>query len=391
MAISDLVYIDSTGYHYADYPTFLAYVQNEYRGIYGADIYLEPDSQDGQFLAIMARGFYDAAALGGSVYGSFSPASAQGVGLSRVVKINGISRKIPTKSTVDVTIVGTATTEIAGGVVIDTLNQKWDLPSSVIIPGGGEITVTATAQVEGNLSAAINTVTGIFTPTQGWQTVTNPTIAVPGQAVETDAELRARQVVSVALPALTVLDATVGALYNLTGVTEVRPYENDTGSADSNGVPAHSVEMIVSGGTISEIAQTIAFKKTPGTGTAGDISTVVYDSRGVPATIKFSRPTDVPIKVRITLAAKVGWVSATYEPLIAAAVKAVADGFGIGNNVLITKLYQPAYLPGAAGQTYDLTSIEIAKVPDAFGTVNIPITYKQDASCSLVDITFVVT
>src|SRR4051812_22366331 len=106
MEITDLVYIDDTGYHFADYPTFLAWIQGKYRDIYGADVYLESDSQDGQLLAVIAKGFYDVAALGASVYNSFSPVTAQGVGLSRNVKLNGLSRGIPTKSSVDLVVVG---------------------------------------------------------------------------------------------------------------------------------------------------------------------------------------------------------------------------------------------------------------------------------------------
>ena len=50
MAISELIYIDSTGFHYPDYPTILAFYQSAYRAIYGADVYLEADSQDGEWL-----------------------------------------------------------------------------------------------------------------------------------------------------------------------------------------------------------------------------------------------------------------------------------------------------------------------------------------------------
>lgn len=80
MELSDLVYIDSTGYHFADYPTFRQFFVQEYQTIYGADVYLEDDSQDGQFLSVQAKAAYDSAALGASVYNSFSPVSAQGTG-----------------------------------------------------------------------------------------------------------------------------------------------------------------------------------------------------------------------------------------------------------------------------------------------------------------------
>ena len=126
MAVTDLVYIDSTGYHFADYPSFLAYLTAQYQNIYGADVYLGSDSQDGQWLGIVAQALYDSAAYGASIYNSFSPSTAQGVGLSRNVKINGLRRQSATNSTVELTIGGTAFTTITNGSAIDSLQQIWN-------------------------------------------------------------------------------------------------------------------------------------------------------------------------------------------------------------------------------------------------------------------------
>lgn len=392
MQITDLVYIDPTGYHFGTYPEFLAWLQDQYRAIYGADVYLEADSQDGQFLAVLAKAFYDTAALGGAVYNSFSPVTAQGLGLARVVKINGLRKRVASKSTVDLLIVGQAGTVITNGVAIDTLEQKWNLPSPTVIPGGGEITVTAEAQVAGALTAEINSVNRIFTPTLGWQTVNNPAAATPGAPVESDAELRLRQQASTANPSLTVFDGTIGGVANLPGVSKVRGYENDTNSTDANGIPAHSIAVIAEGGVTEDIAQEIALHKTPGTGTYGDVSTVVYDAHGMPLDIKFTRPTPATIKVQITIAANQGW-SNDYIELMAQAVADQINLGAIGDTVLITKLYSPAYLMGTApGQTYDIVTLEIGKNSDPLGTVNIPLDFDENAVCDpAVDVTVIVT
>lgn len=392
MPISDLVYVDATGYHYADYPTFLAYVQNGYKTIYGEDIVITPDSQDGQELAVQAQDLFDTAAIGAAIYNSFSPASAQGAGLARNVRINGIIKRVATKSTVDVDIVGTVGTTITDGIVEDTLNQKWLLPASVVIPIAGTITVTATAEIAGAVEAAINTVNKIFTPTRGWQTVNNAAAATAGVPVETDAELRARQALSVANPSLTVFDGTIGAVDNVDGVTDVRGYENDTGSTDSNGLPAHSIAIVVAGGDAMEIAQVIALHKTPGTRTDGTTTETVYDSHGMPLDIHFYRPTQVTIKVQITVKALAGFTSG-YEDLIAAALAAYISVIGIGNDVLITKLYVPGNLPGTpAGLTFDITDLQIAKNSDPLGTANLDLAFNEIAVCDAVaDVTVVVT
>ncbi len=392
MQISDLVYIDTTGYHFADYPTFLQWLKEQYQGIYGADVYLESDSQDGQWLAIVAQSLYDVAAVGGSIFNSFSPVTGQGVGLSRLVKINGIARQVPSKSSVDVTIVGVAATVITNGVVQDTLQQKWDLPATVTIPGGGAITGTATAQEDGAVTAEASTVTTIFTPTQGWQTVTNADPATPGAPVETDAELRVRQALSTANPSLTVLDGTTGGVANLAGVQKVKAYENDTDSTDANGIPEHSISMVVVGGDDTEICEEIALHKTPGTGTAGDTSEIVYDAHGMPLEIKFQRAVTAEIQAQITIAAGVGW-SEDFEALIQAAVAEAINAGEIGVDVLLSKMYAPAYLLGtAAGSTFTISGIELGINSGGLSAANVNLDYDENPVCDPdVDVTVVVT
>lgn len=390
MELADLAYIDDTGYHYADYPTFLAYYQSKYRAIYGEDTYLESDSQDGQWVAVEAKAAYDTAVLNAATVNSFSPATGQGLGLSRQVKINGISRRVPSRSTADVVIVGQSGTSIVGGVVIDTLQQKWDVPDT-LIPISGMITVTVTAQPDGAISAAANTITGIFTPTRGWQTVTNPDPATEGAPVETDAELRIRQTQSVAIPSLTVLEGTVGAVENLTGVTKARGYENDTGVTDGNGIPAHKISLVVKGGDATEIAEAIALHKTPGTGTYGTTSELVYDTHGMPLLINFYRPTIATISAQITLSVGPDW-SADFIPLIQQAVADYINSDKIGAPVLITKLYAPAYLQGSIeGMSYDIVTLLTKKNAGSFDDINIVLTFNEDAECDPADVDVIVT
>lgn len=391
MAVTDLVFVDDTGYHVADYPSFLLYVQNLYKTIYGQDVYLEADSQDGQLLATFAQDLFDSASVGQSVYNSQSPSTAQGVGLSRIVKINGLNRRAATNSTADLTIVGVAGTAINNGIAQDAVGQKWDLPALVTIPPGGSMVVTATAELTGNVNAEANTITKIFTPTLGWQTVNNAASATAGVAAETDAELRIRQAQSTANPSLTVFDGTIGALENVDGVTNVRGYENDTGSTDANGIPAHTISCVVQGGDAVEICQTIQVHKTPGVGTFGTTSEIVFDAKGMPLTINFFRPTMVEIGVEITITTFVGYTS-NYGDQIKQAVADYVNSIGIGNDVLISKIYPPAYLPEPAQDTYDITLLRVKKNAGSFGTSNIDIAFNELSVCvAATDVTIIVS
>lgn len=391
MQITDLVWIDETGYHYADYPTFRQYFVEKYQAIYGADVYLEDDSQDGQWISVQAQAAYDTAAQGGSTYNSFSPVSAQGVGLARVVKINGIEKQVPSYSSVVLTIVGVVGTVITDGIARDTLQQKWLLPAIVTIPGAGFIDVTATAEEVGAVTADADTISTIFTPTNGWQTVNNDDAATPGAAVESDANLRARQAVSVANPSQTVFDGTVGAVANVTGVTKVKGYENDTDATDGNGIPSHSICVVVAGGDDEDIGEAILLHKTPGTGTFGDTTVPLFDEHGMPIDIKFQRAAAATIAGEITLAANEGW-SEDFIPLIQEAVAELINAGAIGNTILLTKLYAPAYLNGTApGQTYDIASIELEKDGGGLAPTNVDLDFDEEPVCNPANINVVVT
>ncbi len=391
MAISDLVYVDATGFHYPDYPTVLSYLQQEYRTIYGADTYLEADSQDGQWVAIMALAMFDTMQVAAAVYNSFSPLTAQADALSRNVKINGIARLTATYSTADLTIVGQAGTIISNGQAEDTLGQKWNLPTTVTIPSGGSIVVTATAEKIGAVSAAANTITKIATPTLGWQTVNNVAAATAGDPVETDAELRTRQTQSTMIPSLSVMEGIVGAVASLTGVSRCRGYENDTGTTNADGITANTIALVVEGGTTQAIAESIAAKKTPGTRTQGTTSYTTYDQYGIANVINFYRPTTATIGIEVSLTALTGYLSTTADAIKAALVEYIKTLL-IGDDILITKLYVPANLSNnALGATFNVTNIRIKKNAGSFGTSNIVLAFNEIAACSTSDVTLIVT
>ncbi|WP_174543284.1 baseplate J/gp47 family protein [Paraburkholderia monticola] len=257
-----------------------------------------------------------------AAYNAYSPATAQNANLSSAVKINGLERNVPTNSTVDQIIVGVVGTTITNGVTQDANGNKWSLPALITIPPSGTITVTATCQAAGAIQAGIGTVNQIATPTFGWQTVTNATAAAAGAPVETDSQLKARQAVSTALPSRTVLEGTVGAVWAVTGVTRVTPYENDLSTTDANGVPGNKIYLVVEGGDSTAIANAIASKKTPGTGTYGTTTVSVTDAYGIAHNINFYRPTYDAITCAITLKALTGYTSA-----IGAAIQAAVSNY----------------------------------------------------------------
>lgn len=397
--------ITADGISAPSYADILASLQVIFQGIYGQDAYIAPDSQDGQLLAAFAAAINDANDMAIAVYNAFSPSTAQGIGLSSVVKINGLKRDVSSNSTAVVTLVGQNGTVITNGIVQDILGNQWSLPASVSIPMSGTIDVTATCTVEGAITAAMDTITRIVTPTRGWQTVNNDVAAQPGAPVESDSTLRQRQSVSTSLPAQTPMDAIVANVANVSGVTRYRGYENDSGTTDGNGIPAHSISLVVGGGDVNDVAAAIALKKTPGTRTYGSTSVVVVDSAGIPNTINFYELSNVPITVEIDVTALFGYVTTTND-LIKSAVAAYINALDIGETVYYLNLLAPANLEGDAAatatgltqaqldtisKTFTVTAIRIAKGVTMPSAANVTIAFNEAATCIVGSITVSVT
>ncbi|EAW1232603.1 hypothetical protein RG97_21665 [Salmonella enterica] len=375
--------VTAQGISAPDYQTILNTLTSYFRQIYGSDAYLEPDSKDGQMVALWALSVHDANNTAIAVYNSFSPTTAQTAALSSNVKINGITRKIATNSTADLLLTGTAGTTITNGSARDKNGIIWNFPASVTIGVDGTVLVTAICSNSGAVAALAGTITTINTPTRGWTSVTNPAAATVGAPAETDAELRIRQGQSVAIPSITPFEGVDGAIANIAGVTRHKLYENDTGKTDGNGLPPHSISAIVDGGDVTEIARTIRGNKGQGVRTWGKTSVTVPDKYGNPHIISFSRPTDVPVYGKITLKVFAGYTSQIGVQI----QQAVADYINrlmIGDPVLLSRIYSPANLgvvSGGNARYYDIQELLIGKSPETAAAANINIAYDESASC----------
>lgn len=390
-------WVDAAGIHSYDFNTILTYLQSQVQSIYGSDIYLGNDSQDGQFVGIFAQAIYDTNSMAIAVYNSYSPSTAQGVGLSSVVKINGIARLIPTNSTVDLTIIGVAGTNITNGVVTDSSNNQWSILGTVIVPASGQITATAQCTLPGQITAVPNSIITIATPILGWQSATNPTAAIPGSPLETDAVLRQRQTTSTMLPSVSALDGIIGAVAAVTGVIAYACYENDTAETDSNGIPSHSISFVVSGGDAQTIANAIAGKKTPGCGTWGGINGVdpgytsetVIDPYDIPHQINFFTTVTTPVTIRINITALTGYTSLIGTTIVNTVINYV-NALPIGADVYLSKVTAIANLTVPQTNTFNITSILMSANGGALAASDLSIGFNAQANTNTTLITLLV-
>jgi uncharacterized phage protein gp47/JayE len=195
--------------------------------------------------------------------------------------------------------------------------------------------------------------------TSGWTSVTNASAATAGSSIESDASYRARMVISQALPGITMNASTQAALKAVSGVTRINVIENDTGSVDSYGTPAHSITCVVEGGTNSNVATAIYKYKGIGGYTNGTTSVVVTDSTtGDQTTIHFTRPTKTPIYAALSIKALSGYTSATTSSIQTAVVNYL-NALSIGQNVTISALYGAALsvLSSLSSPTFSITAV----------------------------------
>jgi uncharacterized phage protein gp47/JayE len=379
--------IDASGIRTPSYDDILNSLIASFQQIYGSDIYLEPDSQDFQLISVFALAIHDTNQAFVNIYNGMSPNFAQGANLSSLVKINGIARKGSTNSTVTLTITGVAGTQIVSGLATDTNGNQWVLPLLVTIPASGGIDVGAIALQAGNVSALANTITVIATPVLGWQTVNNAADALPGSDMETDAELRIRQAQSTSLPAQTPIQSILAAVSNLNGVNRSAIYENNGGTIDANGLPPHSISVVVDGGDSLEIAQTIEAKKTPGTDTFGTTSITVQDPAGLSVTINYFTLVQVPVYVTITIRPMSAYASITAS-VIATAVINFINTIPIGDSVYYNWLLGVASLDGNV--TFRVIGLTVDVVPNPTAVADVFIAFNQAPVININNVTILI-
>lgn len=295
-------YIDATGMHIPTYTDIRDDLISKMKEIFGNDIYIDEDSQDYQQISIFAKKIFDTNALALLTYNNRTVNTAIGVGLDNLCAIAGIVRKAATYSTVQLTLTGVPTTVITSGKASDKDDEHiWNLPDSVVIPESGTITVEATCNDAGDITVSSNTITKIITPVFGWYSVVNNFNGYGGTNEETDAELRGRYALATAAPSETVFESIIASVSAVEGVKRIRAYENDTGTANSLGHPAHSITLVVEGGDDTDVATEIYLKKTPGCYTNGTTSVDIVSLSGNTTKISFYRPTYKTVYVKVSL------------------------------------------------------------------------------------------
>lgn len=379
-------YVDDSGLHIPTYTDIRDDLIEQFKTIYGQDIYLDNDSQDYQMISAFALKTYDTMQLLQIVYNNHSPKTAVGTGLSSLVKLNGIARKSASHSTCVLTLTGTKGTTIAAGVVEDDQGNKWDLPGNLELKGD-TMEVTAECETLGAIEAPAGTITKIDTPQRGWTAVTNNVAAITGNPVETDEELRSRQSISVAIPGRNMLESTIAAIKAISGVSRCKVYDNDSNVTDENGIPGHSIAAVVEGGMDEDVAEAIYLRKGPGGGTYGTTVAEYINSDGLKNAIYFFRPIYREINVLVTIAKESGYSSAVADN-IKSNIETFLNSLDIGTTVTILGIYSAitAAIADKTSPSFSLVSVVMGISGGTMATANIPLDFNAVASVGAVKV-----
>lgn len=291
---TDLIRFSSDGIVVADYVHIRSALIAKYKQIYGEDIDVSTTTADGIWLETISLIINNTLQLIKTMYASLDIRTANGNWLDMLTSLSNVSRKAASSSSAYIGLKlteGTDWTPTEDIELFDRAGKTW-----VHKYTGNEPTLHSTDTSPtiflfectelGPVSAPGGTAAGQYL--DGWicGTVnTTPLLevyqekaAALGEYDETDSELRARQHNSGNALGYTTVESLVGALYAISGIEDVKLYNNggnlgETASAkDGNTVASHSLYVILrrqSNIIIDDktIGTVLLNKLTPGIGT----------------------------------------------------------------------------------------------------------------------------
>ena len=361
--------LTSAGFRRPTYNELLDALEHKARELFGATANLTVRSPLGLFLRIFAWILNILFSVLEDVYNSRFVDTAVGTSLLNLGRAIGLRVLSAQKASGYIMVTGPPGVIVPAGWLVETAaGIQFFAVSDTEIGAEGTVMVpfrcTSTGP-DGNVAA--DTITTITTPgsVAGITAVTNPAAFTGGRERETDEEFRDRYYASVDYAGGVNADSIRAALLqNVDGIMEAKVFENDTDDVDDYGLPPHSIEAIVYGGTDANIAAAIHARKAAGIQTYGGQSAQVLDASGKLRTIKFSRPTPVLIYVQISdlvtsdaYAGDAALKAAIVEYIGSAAGDIAESGLAIGETVYYNRLMCPVNnTPGVVDYTLKVST-----------------------------------
>lgn len=327
-------------------------------------------------------------------YNAMNRDAAEGVLLDNIGALTGTPRLPATKSFVTETVNLNASYSQGPGVmqisVAGQPNVKFQNRDTVTSTTAGNYPAVFEALDYGPVVANAGTLT-VIVPVSGWNSATNAADATVGRDRETDADYRVRQRTELAASGSGTVDGIRADMLRVPGILEAFVFENSSDVTDVNGLPPHSIEVVIFDGlspTVanSVIAQAVWDNHPAGAATYGNITTTAHDSAGVLQNVSFSRATVKPVYL--------DYINVNIEPTTfpvdgTAQIKAAVAAAGrtvLKLGVDVVALYFRA-VPFVVPGVIDVLTLELGFSPSPSGTVNLSVSPREIAFIDTSNIT----
>lgn len=352
-------------------PEITANLNSRFTGAFGTQFDVSPTSPDGQCIGIMAEVLGDMWEKAEAAYNAYSPSDTFGIGLDKVVELNGVTRITNRPTSVAITFQGVTGTVVPSGYIIRT-EDKLDFATvaAAVLPA----IVTAVCTTQGAIKIAAGEVNVLSSAIPGLTGATNTDPGITGIVREEDPALRARREGATISRGTNSNDAIYEAVRAL-NLPYIRIIENNTaGTVD--GIPPKSFLTVVEGGTPQEVSRAIYENKPQGAQAFGSIVTTILDSKGYPHYIGLSRPYAVDISLTANISNLPG-ASIDSATLAKEALVAHVNSLNISESVYWGNLF-PAILSAVPNIKVNSITIKFT-ASGSFAMADLPISGQQRA------------
>lgn len=298
--------LDDMGLDLATFTELRDDLTESLKNIYGDDISVESDDPDGQVVNIYSQKGADLRQKIQQVFASYDIDQATGRNLDARVGMLGIKRRGATYTKTDIKITTDKPLLLTSGFKCQTAVREVFQTVKDFSLLSGENSIEVQAEKIGKVDLTPNTITEIITVTAGVLSVINSTAPSIGVNEESDEELKIRKTLTLSSRSKGFLESTVSLLFENRNITDVQAVENDENSASGEGVPPHSIWIIAEGGGDTEIADAIYRTRAAGIGTKGSESVTISKPNIEPVVIKFDRPEEINLYVKMKVQDKKG-------------------------------------------------------------------------------------
>lgn len=342
--MADYTYIDTTGVIVPDTSTVQSTVQAEFKDALGQDLVVTANTPQGVLITAETEARANMLRNNAAVANQINPNLAGGIFLDAIWALTGGQRIAATYSVVpNVQLIGLPGTLVPAGSQASLSDGTiFASVSAVTLDDTGNAYVDFQAADTGPIACNANALSQIVTAVLGWDSIVNATAATLGRNEETDLASRLRRKNTLSTQNVALPEAITGGLYDTLNVKSLTFRENTTGATatiDGISLGPHSIYVCVDGGTDADVAATLLKHKSLGAGWNGTTSVDTVDpASGQTYTVKFARPTAVPVQARLTvrnLSALIDVQTAVRKAILdfAAGLIDGEPGFTVGSSV----------------------------------------------------------